>query len=214
MSTIEQSVGNGMDRRSFITRTAIGVGGALVVGIELSPGTSWASADLTAATAGGSFGVYVTINPDETITLVCPGSEMGQGIATALPMILAEELMVDWEKVDVLLAGADVRFNRPASDNKLAPGTSQSTGGSNSVRGYHDYLRQVGATIRQQMIWAAAADYSIDRSLLRAENGTVVRCPWHNWPFRLDNGENCHDPQEKLRTYEVRLEGDQVILRA
>jgi nitrite reductase (NADH) small subunit len=46
------------------------------------------------------------------------------------------------------------------------------------------------------------------------ENGTVVRCPWHNWPFRLDNGQSCHDPKEKIRTYEVRLEGDQVILCA
>ena len=149
MSTIEQSTGTGMDRRTFITRTAIGVGGALVVGIELSPGTSWASADLTAATAGGSFGVYVTINPDETITLVCPGSEMGQGIATALPMILAEELMIDWTKVVLRLADAGSGYNRPTKDATTgvwSPGTSQSTGGSNSVRGYHDYLRNVGAT--------------------------------------------------------------------
>jgi len=46
------------------------------------------------------------------------------------------------------------------------------------------------------------------------ENGTVVRCPWHNWPFRLDNGQNCHDPNERIRTFGVRLDGDRVILRA
>jgi NAD(P)H-dependent nitrite reductase small subunit len=46
------------------------------------------------------------------------------------------------------------------------------------------------------------------------ENGTVVRCPWHNWPFRLDSGQNCLDPKEKIRTYEVRMDGDQVILCA
>jgi nitrite reductase (NADH) small subunit len=47
-----------------------------------------------------------------------------------------------------------------------------------------------------------------------AENGTVVRCPWHNWSFELASGRHCLDPKEKLRTYEVRLDGDQVILRA
>ena len=45
-------------------------------------------------------------------------------------------------------------------------------------------------------------------------DGMIVRCPWHNWPFRLDNGQNCHDPSERLRTYEVRLDGDRVILSA
>jgi nitrite reductase/ring-hydroxylating ferredoxin subunit len=47
-----------------------------------------------------------------------------------------------------------------------------------------------------------------------AERGTVVRCPWHNWSFDLATGENCWDPNEKLRTFEVRMEGDQVILCA
>jgi nitrite reductase (NADH) small subunit len=47
-----------------------------------------------------------------------------------------------------------------------------------------------------------------------AENGTVVRCPWHNWSFDLASGQHCLDPKEKLRTYDVRLDGDQVILRA
>jgi nitrite reductase/ring-hydroxylating ferredoxin subunit len=47
-----------------------------------------------------------------------------------------------------------------------------------------------------------------------AEGGTVVRCPWHNWSFDLTNGQHRLDPSERLRTYEVRLEGDQVILRA
>lgn len=42
--------------------------------------------------------------------------------------------------------------------------------------------------------------------------GTVVRCPWHNWPFDLKSGEHTHDPSEKIRTYTVRREGDQVIL--
>ena len=45
-------------------------------------------------------------------------------------------------------------------------------------------------------------------------DGTVVRCPWHNWSFRLDSGQHCLDPTEKIRTFQVRMEGDQVILCA
>jgi nitrite reductase/ring-hydroxylating ferredoxin subunit len=47
-----------------------------------------------------------------------------------------------------------------------------------------------------------------------SENGTVVRCPWHNWPFDLATGRHCLDPTEKLRTYDVTMDGDRVILRA
>jgi len=43
-------------------------------------------------------------------------------------------------------------------------------------------------------------------------DGTVVRCPWHNWPFDLRNGRNMHDPSERMRTYEVKVDGDTVVL--
>jgi nitrite reductase/ring-hydroxylating ferredoxin subunit len=46
------------------------------------------------------------------------------------------------------------------------------------------------------------------------DGGTVIRCPWHNWPFDLSSGKNCVDHAERLRTYEVKLQGDQVILCA
>src|SRR5207253_6634220 len=46
------------------------------------------------------------------------------------------------------------------------------------------------------------------------DNGTVLRCPWHNWPFDLATGQHCLDRSERLRTFEVRTQGDHVILRA
>jgi nitrite reductase/ring-hydroxylating ferredoxin subunit len=46
------------------------------------------------------------------------------------------------------------------------------------------------------------------------DGGRVVRCPWHNWAFDLATGEHCYDRNEKIRTYEVKIDGDQVILRA
>jgi len=47
-----------------------------------------------------------------------------------------------------------------------------------------------------------------------SEDGTVIRCPWHNWPFDLATGQNCLDNSERLRIYEVKMQGDQVILCA
>ncbi|MFZ9015928.1 MAG: molybdopterin cofactor-binding domain-containing protein, partial [Ilumatobacteraceae bacterium] len=163
-----------MNRRQFITRTAVGVGGALVVGIELSPGVAWADPAVTAITGGGSLGVYVTIGADDVVTLVCPGSEMGQGITTSLPMIIAEELMVDWSQVRMQLSFADTGLNR---------GSSQTTAGSNSVRGYHDILRDVGATAREQLISAAAQQHGVDRNALRAEAGHVVHTDGRSWSY-------------------------------
>ncbi|MFZ9629021.1 MAG: molybdopterin cofactor-binding domain-containing protein [Ilumatobacteraceae bacterium] len=193
----------GMDRRSFLTRTTLGVGGALVMGIELAPGSPLSGVAAASGT-GGSIGVYVTIGADESVTLVCPGAEMGQGISTALPMILAEHLMIDWSKVSMVLAGAGNGYARPkkvtsgdhvgtwyphtetgiwdpsANDKNgtTALGTaSQSSGGSNSVRGYHDYLAHMGTKIRLQMLTAAqtygGASYAL--SDLKVVDGVVQR---------------------------------------
>lgn len=174
MSDERTVTGGPISRRQFITRTALGVGGALVVGIELAPGLSWADEAVAQTTAGGSLGVYVSIGADNSVTLVCPGSEMGQGISTSLPMILAEELMVDWSQVRLQLAFANAGLNR---------GSSQSTGGSNSVRGYHDILRTVGATARLQLLRAAAQQHTVSTTDLRAENGHVVHVDGRSWTY-------------------------------
>lgn len=172
MSTTPDSIGEAMNaeisRRKFLTRTAWAAGGALVIGYELAPGVRWANAAIAETTAGGSFGVYVSIAADNTVTLVCPGSEMGQGISTALPMILAEEMKVKWSDVRLQLAFAADGLKRPPNFS------SQSTGGSNSVRGYHSYLRNLGAEIRQKMIWAASSLHSVPVAELRAFEGEVV----------------------------------------
>ncbi len=159
-------------RRGFLT-SALGAGGALVVGMQLAPGLGLLER-AGATGAGGVLGVYVTIGADGSITLTCPNAEMGQGTSTALPMLVAEELMVDWAAVRMVLGGYDPALNRPANGTTL--GTSQSTGGSTAVRSYHDYLRNVGATARQKLIWAAnAIDPSIPISDLKADNGRVLR---------------------------------------
>ena len=117
MTAIEETpkATRGVSRRSFLVRSAVAAGGAMVVGIDFGKNLGWNDPAVAALTSGGNLGVYVNIAPDGIVTLVCPGAEMGQGISTALPMILAEELMVDWANVRMRLADADVGYNRPAS---------------------------------------------------------------------------------------------------
>jgi len=170
---VERAIRKPVSRRGFLT-SVLGASGALVVGMELVPGLKWLDVDAAALTGDGSLGVYVTIAPDETITLTCPSAEMGQGVTTALPMIIAEELMVDWTRVRLHLGDYDPGLNRPTSPTTL--GSSQSTGGSTAVRSYHDYLRTVGATTRQKLIWAASSLHpEIPVSDLKAVDGTVVQ---------------------------------------
>jgi isoquinoline 1-oxidoreductase beta subunit len=113
---------------------------------------------------------FVSISPDDIVTLVCHRSEMGQGVRTALPMIIAEEMCADWSRVRVVQALADADTYGP-----------QNTGGSQSVRSTFERLRRIGAVVRDMLIAAAAQQWGIDVSVCRAENGAVINS---------DTGEN------------------------
>ena len=105
---------------------------------------------------------YLNITPDGKITVVVARSEMGQGVRTSLPMILAEELEADWKDITIEQAGASKLFG------------DQSTGGSASVRTTWDPMRKAGAAAREMLIGAAAVEWDVDRSTCKAENSTVV----------------------------------------
>jgi isoquinoline 1-oxidoreductase beta subunit len=102
------------------------------------------------------------IDPDGTVTVMVAKSEMGQGVITALPMILAEELEADWTKV---------RFERADADERYG---DMGTGGSTSVRTSWEPLRMAGAAAREMLLTAAAGIWAVDRSACRAEQGAVV----------------------------------------
>src|ERR1700733_10059825 len=87
---------------------------------------------------------YLRITPDNKITIVVARSEMGQGVRTALPMILAEELEADWKQITIEQAGASTLFG------------DQTTGGSASVRTTWDPMRKAVAAAREMLISAAA----------------------------------------------------------
>jgi isoquinoline 1-oxidoreductase beta subunit len=110
---------------------------------------------------------WLRIGTDESILVIVDRSEMGQGVATALPMLLAEELEADWSRVGIEFAPADPKYNN------LLFGM-QATGGSSSVRAAFTALRQAGAAAREVLIDAAAQTWGVDRSECHAEQGAVV----------------------------------------
>jgi isoquinoline 1-oxidoreductase beta subunit len=106
--------------------------------------------------------VYLKIDSEGNITVIVHRSEMGQGVRTALPMIVAEELEVDWRKIKIEQAEGDPKYG------------DQVTGGSTSVRKSWDPLRIAGATAREMLIAAAAARWNVKPSDCKAENGYVI----------------------------------------
>ena len=154
----------GFSRRTFLV-TSAAAGGGLLLGVYL-PRSIGAKAQV----ADGIFApnAFLRIRPDDSITLIMPQVEMGQGTYTSMSMLIAEELEVDLVKV--ILEAA------PPSDKLYANPLLgfQVTGGSTSVPGFWEPLRPAGATARVMLIQAAAVQWSVDPASCRAEKGEVV----------------------------------------
>src|SRR5450755_2574309 len=140
-------------------------GGGLLLGIAL-PG---AVGDAEAAALLYTPNAWVHIADDNTITLLSARSEMGQGVYTSMPMLIAEELNVDLRKIKVAIAPPNTKLY----GNPLLGGP-QLTGGSTSVRDGWEKLRVAGAQVREMLISAAADKWKVDRSTLKAENGFII----------------------------------------
>jgi isoquinoline 1-oxidoreductase beta subunit len=110
---------------------------------------------------------FVRISSDDVVTVVIGKSEMGQGIYTGLPMILAEELDVDPRRLRVEFAPIDPAFNHPTM-------RMQFTGGSNSTLSTFDALREAGAIARGMLVAAAAQQWGVDAASLRTDDGVVT----------------------------------------
>src|SRR3954453_792599 len=132
-----------MNRRSLLIGAAA-VGGGLVLEFALPLGRSAA-----AAGAPPEINAWIVIAPDDTVTIRVARSELGQGIFTALPMLVAEELACDWSKVRPEYAAPEENLRRNRVFGPML------TGGSRSVRESQEYLRQAGATAREMLIAAA-----------------------------------------------------------
>ncbi|MFP4091694.1 MAG: molybdopterin cofactor-binding domain-containing protein, partial [Cyclobacteriaceae bacterium] len=106
---------------------------------------------------------FIKINDNGLVTIMSPNPEIGQNVKTAMPMIVAEELDVDWKDVVVEQAGLDTKnFSR------------QIAGGSQSIRQGWQSLRTAGATARQMLMEAAAQKWKVPVSELSTENGKIL----------------------------------------
>src|SRR5215813_2716383 len=152
-----------LNRRSFLKVTA--AGGALIVGGYIpglqEPGTVEAAAVFEP-------NVWVKITPDSTVTIVLTQLEMGQGVMTSMPMLVAEELDVDFNKIKPEWAPADPRYGN------LNFGGAQLTAGSNSVRGMWKLLREAGAGARSILITAAAQTWNVPENTCTTDKGEVI----------------------------------------
>src|SRR5712691_4094327 len=155
----------GISRRTFML-TGAAAGGGLLVGFSLPQ-----LMDVKAATASDdSFApnAFVRVRPDNSITLVMPQVEMGQGTYTSMSMLIAEELEVDLAQVTVEAAPPDDKLYA----NPLLG--FQVTGGSTSVMSMWEPLRRAGAVARVMLITAAAKDWNVDPTSCHAEKGEVI----------------------------------------
>src|SRR2546430_4486415 len=160
-----QKMSRAIHRREFL-KVSIGAGGGLLLGFRLG-GTGEALAMQNGSAASFAPNAFVRIGTDERVTVIVNHSEMGQGVYTALPMLLAEELDADWKNVAYESAPVDPKYNHPVFGMQI-------TGGNSSVWSVFEQYRNAGAAARAMLIAAAAQQWNADPVTLRTESGVVL----------------------------------------
>lgn len=154
-----------MSRRDFLKTSAM-LGGGLILGFSL-PFDEQSAAAAAKPVEPFMPNAFIRIGSDDTVTIIVNHSEMGQGVYTSLPMMVAEELECDWKKVRIEPAPVDPAYNNPIFG-------AQGTGGSTSVWTEWERLRKVGASARVMLVDAAAETWNVDPSSCKAEEGFVI----------------------------------------
>jgi len=155
----------GVHRRDFL-KLSVAASGGLLIGFHFPGVSKLASAQQSSPNAFMP-NAFVRIGTDERVTVIVNHSEMGQGVYTSLPMLLAEELDADWTKVGYESAPVDPKYNHPAFGMQM-------TGGSSSVWSGLEQFRQAGAAARAMLIAAAAQQWNVDASTCRTDSGAVL----------------------------------------
>ncbi len=157
-----------LNRRSFLKATIV-AGGAVVFGINL-PVRTRAEERLgliPEPVADFQPNAFIRIAKDGKVTVIVGQVEMGQGVLTSLPMIVADELEVEWANVSYESAQPDKAFINPMMG-------MQATGGSSSVKSFYGPLRKAAATVREMLIAAAAQSWSVEPATCKAQSGKVI----------------------------------------
>ncbi len=150
-----------LNRREFI-KVSMATGAGLVLGFQL-PGGSQSASIANAADSVAEFvpNVYLRVDTTGTVTILVHRSEMGQGVQTAFPMIIAEELNADWSQIRIEQAPADFAYGH------------QVTGGSTSIQESYDVLRSAGAVAHDMLLTAAAQIWDVEKEKCYCESGVV-----------------------------------------
>lgn len=151
-----------VSRRQFLKQLGIGTG-ALVLATVIPGFTPVLAADPNSdGAAQFALNLFVSINPDGTTGIVCHRCEMGQGIRTSIPQIIADELEADWQQVYVIQGKADKNYG------------PQGTAGSTSIRSHFDSVRKIGAAARYMLEQAAAEQWQVPMSQVSAQQHYVI----------------------------------------
>ncbi len=165
----DESAASSFDRRSFLKATAL-AGGGMLLGFALPSGIRDAQAEDSAQPASkGPLQPYafIKINPDNTVEIMSNRLEFGQGTQTALPMLIAEELDVDWANVRGVLAPAGDAFKDPVFGIQI-------TGGSTALHNSWDQYRNMGAAARVMLAQAAANQWGVPVGQVKASKGMLT----------------------------------------
>ena len=177
--------------RRFFLSTSIAAGGGLLIGYSLlSPskilGESLPSSSFQDGSSVGNaipLNAWIRISPTDEVTLISSQSEMGQGVMTTLPAILAEELGADWTRVKVEVSTVAPAYRNPRIN-------WQFTGNSESATGFYELLRTMGASAREMLIAAAANRWGVKPAECYADSGRIIHKLTHR---ALKFGEIAED---------------------
>jgi len=165
----EKTISGHITRRTFL-EGAGKTGAALIVGCFFDGTIGALNAAAVAAGQDQTLNAWVRVSSDDKVTIVVSQAEMGQGIMSTLPVVLAEELGADWDRVHL--------ENSPAAEAYRNPRINwQFTGNSESTSSFFELMRQVGASAREMLISAAADRWHVASSSCFAEKGAVVHRP-------------------------------------
>jgi isoquinoline 1-oxidoreductase beta subunit len=149
-----------VSRRTFLGHVV--TTGAFILGTRLVPGETFARVIAADSTPLWQAGVYLAIDVDGSVAIIAHRSEMGTGIRTSLPMVVAEELEADWARVKVVQAIGDTKYG------------SQNTDGSCSIRDFYEAMRVAGASARRMLEQAAASTWNVPVGEVAGRNHAVV----------------------------------------
>jgi isoquinoline 1-oxidoreductase beta subunit len=156
----------GVSRRSFLKASAV-AGSGLVLGFVITGGGRFARAAETPAKPVYQPNAFLKIAPDNTVTVQVNRLEFGQGVHTALPMLIAEELDVDWKQMRGTLAPEGQVYKDPAFGIQM-------TGGSGSVAHSWEQYREIGAKARLMLIGAAAGQWKVRPEQVKTSKGMLI----------------------------------------